>query len=140
MTSVTNWLAEAANRPARLDLAWKRPIYLPSNQIVTLNYLDTYASHLDGVEGVYVIWVEPVIGWPQAIRVGQGVIAQRLRDHQDSDDIMHADYSDLPRHVAWASVELVYRNDIEGFLAHHYHPLRGERYPSLGRLNCNFPF
>ena len=87
--------------------------------------------------GVYIIWHGGNPG--QVVRVGQGNVADRLREHQNDPAIL--DYKkrgDL--YVTWASVDRFQRDGVERYLADQYDPLVGDRYPSSKGIAVNSPW
>lgn len=97
---------------------------------LTVNLEHTY---FNGKEGVYIIWQSkgPVI------RVGQGVIKDRLAEHRRDGSITA--YNNL--FVTWAVVPVFQRNDVERFLAEKLNPVVGERFPiPNSSIAVNLPF
>lgn len=91
---------------------------------------------LNGIrtEGVYVIW-KP--GNPsRVIRVGQGIIADRLSAHRIDPQITQYGNDLL---VTWASVAAAYRDGVELYLAQRYSPLVGDRFPVAVPVPVNLP-
>lgn len=84
--------------------------------------------------GVYVIWHE---GSPsRVVRIGQGVIADRLSAHRtDAAILVHAKKGKL--RVTWASVPVAQRDGVERYLANHYQPLVGDAYPNVEPIPVN---
>jgi hypothetical protein len=80
-----------------------------------LNTVDLQHSHFDGLEGVYIIWH----GGDNAatVRVGQGVIRDRLAAHRNDSDVQA--YANLTLYVTWAAVATSDRDGVEAFLAQH---------------------
>lgn len=79
--------------------------------------------HFDNKEGVYIIWQ----GKGAIIRVGQGVIRDRLSEHRKDTTI--SAYNNL--FVTWASVPSQYRDGVERYLANRLNPVVGERFPKV---------
>lgn len=75
----------------------------------------------DGKEGVYIIWQ----GRGPVIRIGQGVIRDRLNVHR-SDSAITA-YKNL--YVTWAVVSTLQRDGVERYLTERLNPVVGERHP-----------
>ena len=81
--------------------------------------------------GIYVIWKSGKNN--KVVRVGQGVIADRIADHRKDQKITrHGDML-----VTWASVSQQYRDGIERYLADKYSPLEGDRYPDAVPIAVN---
>jgi hypothetical protein len=86
-------------------------------------------------EGVYVIWQAGQPG--RVVRVGQGNIQDRLCCHRADDNVLaHANPGLL---VTWAAVPVDYRDSVERFLAVHYTPLAGDRWPNVPPVAVNLP-
>jgi len=98
-------------------------------QFLTLNLQD---KHFDDMEGVYIIWQAqgPVV------RVGQGVIRDRLTKHKDDAEIVA--YNSLC--VTWARVDKIDRDGVEKFLADTLSPKVGEAYPVCLPITVNLPW
>lgn len=89
--------------------------------------------HFNEKEGVYIIWQSkgPVI------RVGQGVIRDRLTEHRR--DGLITTYNNL--FVTWAVVPAGQRNGIERYLAERLKPIVGEQFLiSEPPVYVNLPF
>ena len=122
-----------------MRLEWtkcKGGVWCPLNT-VNLNHL-----HFDDMEGVYIIWHEgglPAmerVGGQVTVRVGQGVIRDRLQAHRE--DKVQA-YSHLGLLVTWASVPEKYRDGVEAYLAQRLEPKIGERFPDVDPIEVNLP-
>ncbi len=82
--------------------------------------------------GVYLIWDSE--GRP--IRLGQGVIADRLEEHRNNPEIMKYGNDLL---VTWASIPARQMDGVENYLEQQYSPLVGERFPSATPISVNLP-
>lgn len=87
-------------------------------------------------EGVYIIWHGGVNA--RVVRVGQGDIAARLKEHRVDAEVLR--YKHLVLYVTWASVPEIHRDGVESFLAYTYHPLVGLRFPDAILETVNLPF
>jgi hypothetical protein len=87
--------------------------------------------------GVYIIWHG---GNPsRVVRVGQGDIADRLGVHRlDVDVLKYRPNGTL--FVTWASVPGSLLDGAERFLAEHWKPLIGARFPAVAPVAVNQPF
>ena len=101
-----------------------------------LGSVDLNHKHFDDMEGVYIIWCGG--DEPATIRVGQGVIRDRLRAHRNDEDIQA--YKDLVLYVTWALVAPSYRDGVEAYLADILEPLVGERFPDRTQIEVNLPW
>jgi hypothetical protein len=94
-------------------------------------------NNLDNIEGVYIIWY----GTPPAaavIRIGQGIIRDRIGDHRNDPEIKK--YSRLGMFVTWAVVPAGQRNGVENYLSDQLKPVVGERFPNATPIPVNLPW
>lgn len=84
------------------------------------------------MEGVYVIWQAqgPVI------RLGQGIIKNRIADHRNSRLITR--YENL--YVTWAPLITQYRDGVERYLAETLKPKVGDAFPDSYPIEVNLPW
>jgi len=94
------------------------------------------ASHFNALEGVYIIWHRGA--HPATVRVGQGIIKDRLATHRNDRDIQA--FAHLGLSVTWASVAAPYRNGVEAFLATRLTPEVGERFPNSRPIEVTLPW
>lgn len=114
--------------PQSITLKWER---CEGNVWCPLGRLNLDHPYFRGVEGVYVIW-SPAGRW---VRVGQGVIADRLRAHRSDPAIMR--HGEL--HVTWAGVDPLYRERVERYLGDTLKPVVGSAFPNVVPLSVNLP-
>ena len=93
-------------------------------------------KHLEAVKGVYVIWHGGQS--PKVVRVGQGVIAERLAVHRL--DIQIQRYQSLPLYVTWCALADQYLDGVEAYLAQTFKPLVGDRFPNAKPIQVNHPW
>ena len=86
--------------------------------------------------GVYVIWYRGEPG--RVVRVGQGDVAARLREHRQDQDILAYRHQGLL--VTWARVRPEHRGGVERYLANSYPPLTGGRFPNAQPIEVNAPW
>lgn len=87
--------------------------------------------------GVYHIWC---IGTDRKynVRSGQGIIGARLTAHKgDAGITKHAKNGTL--FVTWAEVPADLLDGVERFLADHYKPVEGDRYPDVEPIQATLP-
>ena len=88
-------------------------------------------------EGVYIIWHE---GNPsRVVRVGQGDIADRLKEHRDDPKILTYSKRGILR-VTWAPVSAAQRDGVERYLADRWSPLVGDVFPDVESIAVNSPW
>jgi hypothetical protein len=92
--------------------------------------------HFNNLGGVYIIWHGGPT--PHVVRVGQGIIKDRLRAHQSDQEIIK--YQNNSLYVTWAEVPLVYRDGVERHLAEKWGPLVGARFPEVPSIEVNSPW
>lgn len=102
----------------------------------TLLNVNLNHDHFDGMEGVYIVWHGG--DNPATVRVGQGVIRDRIREHRDDDEVLQ--YSHLTLYVTWASVSAGNRDGVERYLAENLNPKVGHRFPQVRPIRVNFPW
>ncbi len=105
-------------------------------QCTDSGWCSLYRLNLDSVleSGVYIIW-KP--GNPsQVIRVGQGIVADRLYAHKSDPSITVYGYDLL---VTWAPVAAYYRDAVERYLAEQLRPAVGARFPDALPIAVNIP-
>jgi hypothetical protein len=93
--------------------------------------VDLGDTHFNNMEGVYLIWNDS----GKVVRVGQGVIKDRLWNHRDNPEIARHN----PSYVTWARVPVAFRNGVERFLANFYSPLVGDAFPVATPISVNLP-
>src|SRR5579885_3656927 len=101
-----------------------------------LNRVDLSHGHFDRMEGVYVIWHGGPD--PKTVRVGQGIIKDRLAAHRNDPDIQAHSAKEL--FVTWAAVAASARDGVEAFLAEALKPLVGDRFPDVAPVAVNLPW
>lgn len=98
---------------------------------VNLNELSKYR-----LSGVYIIFLGGKV--PRVVRVGQGIIAERLAEHRNTAKIMsYKQYGEL--FVTWADTQPQLQNGIENYLGATLKPLVGERFPDVVPIAVNLP-
>lgn len=93
-------------------------------------------SHFTNLSGVYVIWHGG--SNPSTVYVGRGNIAQRIREHRNSDEILK--FSHLGLFVIWAQVAPSSQEGVERFLADSLMPKVGTAHPNVPPIQVNFPW
>lgn len=83
------------------------------------------------MEGVYIIW-----SGTSTVRVGQGIIKDRLGEHRNNRAIT-AHPSLL---VTWAPVAKLYRDGVERYLADVLKPKVGDAFPDVAPRQVNLPW
>lgn len=108
-----------------------------NNNWCSLPWLNLNHEHFNDMEGVYIIW-----HWgdnPAVVRVWQWIIKDRLSEHRKNPEIMMYDTTHGWCHVTWASVNVLYRDWIEKYLADTLNPLVWERFPDRTSIVVNLP-
>lgn len=85
-------------------------------------------SHFDNMEGVYVIWHGGVKA--ATVRVGQGIIRDRLKAHRTNPKTQ--EFASLGLFATWARVAPEQRNGVESYLAKVLKPIVSDRLPDEG--------
>ncbi len=94
----------------------------------------------EDIVGVYVIWEQLTPSHINVIKVGQGIIKDRLSVHRNDDEIIGDGSSLHMIFVAWAEVAPDMINGVEAFLGRHLKPEVGDRFPKDEEVLVNFPF
>ena len=88
-------------------------------------------------KGVYIIWHE---GNPaRVVRIGQGDIAARLKEHRDDPQILTYNMRGTLR-VTWAAVSAAQRDGVERYLSDRWPPLVGDVFPDAAPIAVNAPW
>ena len=87
-------------------------------------------------KGVYVIWHEGQPG--RYVRVGQGIVGERLTTHKHDPTILAFRKSGILR-VTWAIVHPGQLNAVERYLTQTLQPLVGYRFCDLDHVRVNLP-
>lgn len=111
-----------------MQIAWQKCIGDVWGPFLTV---DLTHSHFNSVEGVYIIWQHGGL----VIRVGQGIIRDRIADHRTNRAITA--YSNL--YVTWAPVLAQYRDGVERYLADTLKPVVGDAFPNANPITVNIP-
>ncbi|GFP25849.1 hypothetical protein HKBW3S25_01330, partial [Candidatus Hakubella thermalkaliphila] len=72
---------------------------------------------------------------PAAVRVGQGVIRERLTAHRNDSDILA--YRSHGLYVTWAKVSASQRDGVERYLAERLNPKVGISFPDVVPIPVN---
>lgn len=92
-------------------------------------------EYFNGVEGVYVIWHGGAS--PNVVRVGQGIIKDRIAQHRQDSQITA--YRSQGLYVTWASVPAYQRDGVERYLGDQLSPKVGSRLPDAFPIQVNLP-
>lgn len=96
-----------------------------------LDGLDLNDKYIKSCIGVYIIFSKEKV-----IRLGSGELQSRLQEHRNNPEITR--YSEL--RVTFAHVEMSKMKGVEKFLADHYNPIVGDRFPERIPIVVNLPF
>jgi hypothetical protein len=93
-------------------------------------------SHFENLNGVYIIWHGGK--QPATVRIGQGVIKDRLSNHRSEQEILA--FSNLGLLVTWAQTNKQELDGIERYLAESLNPKVGDRFPTVYPIQVNLPW
>lgn len=120
-----------------VQLSWVKNV--KNSQYFDFLRLDVNAAYFADKVGVYLIWYSaPSPGRSRVIRLGQGKIGERLREHLSNPQItQYASAGQLK--VTWALVDGVNFKDtdlngVESYLARVYNPILGDRFPNVPEI------
>jgi len=111
-----------------LSLLWEKCTYDVWCDLLALN-LDH--EIFENLKGVYIIW-----SGNDVIRLGSGVIKERLKAHRDNQEIVK--YPNLK--VTWAKVNANQMEGVEKYLSDVLSPKVGERFPDRTPIEVNLPW
>lgn len=116
-----------------MTVAWMR---CEGSQWCNLLHLDLSHPHFGNLEGVYIVWH----GGPGAsvVRVGQGLIRERLSSHRADPQILA--FAENGLFATWAAVSHEYRDGVERFLAEKLRPKIGSAFPEVVPIQVNLPW
>ena len=112
-----------------MQLAWQK---CQGDVWGSFMYVDLSHSHFNNMEGVYIIWQ----GNGPVIRVGQGIIRDRLATHRNDKVIT----THPPLYVTWAPIEALYRDGVERYLANILRPVVGDAFPNVIPIPVSLPW
>lgn len=93
-------------------------------------------TRVAGLLGIYTIFHTEAV--PHAVRVGQGLIGQRLDAHRSDPEILA--YEAFGTLIAtWIIPPAAYLNGIERFLGDALQPYVGDRFPDAAPIAVNLP-
>jgi len=98
--------------------------------------VDLNSPHFNNLQGVYIIWHGGQN--PATVRVGQGVIKERMQAHRNDPAILG--YAQYGLFVTWAAVAPPFRDGIERYLAETFNPKVGEAFPQTIPVTVNLPW
>lgn len=127
----TGPLASHLNQPR--TLSWGRCV---ENQWCLLPNLNLDHPHFTGMEGVYVIWHGG--SQPRTLYVGQGSIADRLRQHRNEPKFTAYLYHGL--FVTWASVDKRAMAGVERYLIDTLRPVLNNQVPRADSIPVVLPW
>lgn len=93
-------------------------------------------AHFNNMEGVYIIWHGG--SSPATVRIGQGIIKDRLAAHRIDPDVQA--YASYGLFVTWTSIPLNQREGVEAYLATKLSPKVGQRFPNVLPVEINLPW
>lgn len=99
--------------------------------------VDLAHPYLDNIEGVYIIWHGGRN--PRVVRVGQGVVRDRLNVQRKNKAILQYTNSG-PLRTTWATVDARYRDGVERYLTERLEPLVEDRLLTVPPIEVNLPY
>jgi len=99
------------------------------------NFINLNINSIETEIGVYLIWYGGKE--PKYVRVGQGIIKERLSIHKTEEEIL--EYENLGLFVTWADVPKNKLDGVEAYLGDVCNPLVGERFPDRTLIKVNLP-
>jgi hypothetical protein len=111
-----------------IQISWQK---CQGNSWCSFLNVDLSHSHFNNLEGVYIIFRTD----GHVIRVGQGIIKDRLAAHRNDSKITTC--GNLL--VTWAEVQRSYRDGVERYLAEVLKPTVGDAFPDVVPIPVNLP-
>lgn len=93
-------------------------------------------EHFEDMAGIYIIWHGGEK--PATVRVGQGVIRDRIVQHRQDPEILAYKHHTL--YVTWARVSQSQRDGVERYLGEVLKPKVGSRLPDAPPIKVNLPW
>jgi hypothetical protein len=103
----------------------------PNSSWCGLKNLNIDHEVFNDLNGVYIIWSVKVV-----IRIGSGIIRNRLKEHRESPEITA--FPNL--FVTWANVNGNQMEGVEKYLSDRLNPKVGERFPDRTPIEVNLPW
>ena len=100
-----------------------------------LSAVELDSAHFDELEGVFLVWHGGAS--PQAVKVGQGPIRERLASLRGDPDVQA--YAAKILYVSWARVERPLRDGVERFLVEAVKPRVPGAQPAAAAIEVNLP-
>ncbi|NOR44459.1 MAG: hypothetical protein GQ534_02645 [Candidatus Delongbacteria bacterium] len=117
----------------KLSVSW---IKCKSGKWYGFETVDLNSDHFKNLKGVYIIWVDNKD--KTVVRLGQGDIAVRLKDHRNTSEI--TDFNKEGKLLTtWTNIEDENLGGVEAFLADKLEPKIGERFPDEEPIEVNLP-
>ena len=106
-----------------------------------LHEIDMSDNYFRDITGVYIIAYWDRSDKAIIVRVGQGIIWNRIKSHRENHEIMrHGRSRKSPLHVTWSEIPTqVMRDGVERFLGDLLHPIEGDRFPDVFPVSVNLP-
>ncbi|MGD9872707.1 MAG: hypothetical protein AB7T27_00415 [Kiritimatiellia bacterium] len=116
-----------------MKLEWLR---LDGGNWYDLQTVDLAHKHFDDLQGVYVIW-QTTVTTGNVVKVGQGVIRDRLQSHREDPVIQKHNTGGLS--VTWAKVDGRSVDGVERYLGDTLTPKVAHRFPDVTPIAVNLP-
>lgn len=127
---------ESFSSRVKRGMLGRRLRWIMSEADTWLDFMSADLSDLTNEIGVYVIWTASE-DFTRCIRVGQGVLKDRIYAHRQDRAIAGYAHHDL--RVTFALVAPMLLDGVEAFLADKLYPLVGERFPDVYQIPVNLP-
>lgn len=117
-----------------LELSWTK---CQDNNECDLLALNLENDHFDNLVGIYIIWHSGL--HPAVVRLGQGIIKDRLREHRSDSEILYYE-KEGKLYATWADVSQRYIDGVERYLANTWNPKIGSSFPDVNPIEVNSPW
>lgn len=96
-----------------------------------------YFATADISKDIFGVYVISYGNAKKYVRVGQGIIQQRIQEHRQAPEITQ--YQNLGLYVTWAKADKDQVDGMEAYLFQKLNPLVGERTPDCTLIPVNLP-
>ena len=103
-----------------------------------LNHLNLDHNYYNNFKGVYIIWYWNNFGHPITVKIGQGVIKDRLAAHRRDPQIQA--YAHMNLLVTWTNIPPYLLDGVEAYLGKALNPRVGSLFPNAKPIPVELPF
>lgn len=109
-----------------------------NNAWCSLSTLDLSHQHFDNLRGIYIIWYWQNKDNPRTVKVGQGMIRERLTAHRSDNKLQS--YAEKGLYVTWTNLPPHLLAGVERYLGETLQPLESYLFPDDPPIRVNLPW